>query len=261
MKLAVSGKGGVGKTTVSANLAYCMRDAGYQVFAIDADPDLSLGTVLGIAPQAIEQLQPIVEMRSLIAERTVGDGSFYILNPEVDDILDKFSLDVNGLKFLKMGSVKKGGSACYCLENTFLNSLVNAIVINRKEAVLLDMGAGIEHLTRGTSRGVDCLVIVTEPSLVSLETAAVTRQLANEIGIERVYYIGNKIRRDAEITFLEQRLPQGQLLGTIHYNEYLLDKAMGLPVDETGVPAQEFKIEIDQIFANLVEKTEGGEVA
>lgn len=251
MKLAVSGKGGVGKTTVSANLAYCMRDAGYQVFAIDADPDLSLGTVLGVPAEEIEKLQPVVEMRSMIAERTAGDGSFYVLNPEVDDILDQFSIETNGIKFLKMGAIKSGGSSCYCLENTFLNSLINSIVLKRKEAVLLDMGAGIEHLTRGTSRGVDFLVIVTEPSVVSLETAAVTRKLAEEIGIERICYVGNKIRREAEIRFLEENLPAESILGTISYNEYLLDRAMGLPVDEQSADAKKFHEEINHIFKSL----------
>ncbi|MEG0997585.1 MAG: P-loop NTPase [Clostridiales bacterium] len=252
MKFAVSGKGGVGKTTLSANLAFRMKDRGYQVFAIDADPDLSLGTVLGIPEEEINKLQPIVEMRQMITDRTQGDGSFYVLNPEVDDILDDFSIDVNGIKFLKMGAIKTGGSSCYCLENTFLNSLVSAIVIKRKEAVLLDMGAGIEHLTRGTSRCVDCLVIVTEPSVVSTDTAKVTRKLAEEIGIKHIYYVGNKIRRPEEIEFLKSRLPQENILGTISYNDYLLDQAMGIELNEDSDDAKRFKKEIDAIFDSIV---------
>ena len=255
MKFAVSGKGGVGKTTLSANLAFRMRDKGYQVFAIDADPDLSLGTVLGIPEKEIENLKPIVEMRELITDRTQGDGSYYVLNPEVDDILDTYSIDVDDhIKFLKMGAVKREG--CYCLENTFLNALINSIVIKRKEAVLLDMGAGIEHLTRGTSRGVDCLIIVVEPSVVSTDTAKVTRGLAENIGIKNIYYVGNKIRRPEEIKFLESILPKENILGTISYNDYLLDQAMGIELDPDSENAKLFHREIDAIF-DSIEKRHG----
>lgn len=252
MKFAVSGKGGVGKTTLSANLAFRMRDKGYQVFAIDADPDLSLGTVLGIPEEEIEKLQPVVEMRQMITERTKGDGDFYVLNPEVDDILEDYSIDFNGIKFLKMGAIKSGASSCYCLENTFLNSLVRSIVIKRKEAILLDMGAGIEHLTRGTSRCVDCIVIVVEPSVVSTDTAKVTKKLAEDIGIKHIYYVGNKIRRPSEIEFLKSRLPAENILGTIGYNDYLLDQSMGIEVDDNSEDAKRFRKEIDAIFDSIV---------
>lgn len=251
MKFAVSGKGGVGKTTLSANLAFQMRDKGYTVFAIDADPDLSLGTVLGLSEEEIEKLKPIVEMRNMIVKRTQGDGAMYLLNPEVDDILQKFSIDVNGIRFLKMGAIKTGGSSCYCLENTFLNSLVNSIVIKTKEAVLLDMGAGIEHLTRGTSRGVDCLIIVVEPSVVSTDTAKVTKSLADDIGIKNIYYVGNKIRNQKEIDFLKTRIPAGQLLGCISYNEYLLDQAMGIEEDDGGAGKAKFDAEIAAILSSI----------
>lgn len=251
MKFAVSGKGGVGKTTLSANLAFQMRDKGYNVFAIDADPDLSLGTVLGLSEQEIENLQPIVEMRDLILERTQGDGSMYILNPEVDDVWQEFSVDVNGIRFLKMGAVKKQG--CYCLENTFLNALINSIVIKAKDAVLLDMGAGIEHLTRGTVKGIDCLIIVVEPSVVSTDTAKVTRGLAEEIGIKNIYYVGNKVRNEKEIEFLKTRVPAENILGCISYSDYLLDQAMGL-VDEEGEGKAKFDREIAAILKSIEDR-------
>lgn len=254
MKFAVSGKGGVGKTTLSANLAFTMRDKGYTVIAIDADPDLSLGTVLGIPEEDVNNLQPVVEMRQMITERTQGDGSYYVLNPEVDDILDDYSIDVEGIKFLKMGAIKSGASSCYCLENTFLDSLVRSIVIKRKEAILLDMGAGIEHLTRGTSRCVDCLIIVVEPSVVSTDTAKVTRKLAEDIGIKHIYYVGNKIRRPEEIEFLNKKLPPENILGCISYNDYLLDQAIGLEVDENSEKAITFKKEVEKIFDAIVER-------
>lgn len=254
MKFAVSGKGGVGKTTLSANLAFQMRDKGYKVFAIDADPDLSLGTVLGLSEEEIEKLKPIVEMRKMIVERTQGDGAMYVLTPEVDDILQKFSIDVNGIRFLKMGAIKTGGSSCYCLENTFLNSLVNSIIVKTKEAVLLDMGAGIEHLTRGTSRGVDCLIIVVEPSVVSTDTAKITKKLAEEIGIKNIYYVGNKIRNEKEIEFLKTKVPADKLLGCISYNDYLLNQAMGLTGDDDEAGKEKFDAEIAEILRSIEER-------
>lgn len=257
MKFAVSGKGGVGKTTLSANLAFQMRDKGYQVFAIDADPDLSLGTVLGLSEEEILKLKPIVEMREMIVERTQGDGAMYVINPEVDDIWQKFSIEVNGIRFLKMGAIKTGGSSCYCLENTFLNSLVNSIVIKTKEAVLLDMGAGIEHLTRGTSRGVDCIIIVVEPSVVSTDTAKVTKKLAEDIGIKNIFYVGNKIRSEKEIEFLKTRVPADMILGCISYNDYLLDQAMGLAADDNGAGKEKFDAEIAGILKSIEDRFGG----
>ncbi len=257
MKFAVSGKGGVGKTTLSANLAFQMRDKGYQVFAIDADPDLSLGTVLGLSEEEILKLKPIVEMREMIVERTQGDGAMYVINPEVDDIWQKFSIEVNGIRFLKMGAIKTGGSSCYCLENTFLNSLVNSIVIKTKEAVLLDMGAGIEHLTRGTSRGVDCIIIVVEPSVVSTDTAKVTKKLAEDIGIKNIFYVGNKIRSEKEIGFLKTRVPADKILGCISYNDYLLDQAMGLAEDDGGAGKEKFDAEIAVILKSIEDRFGG----
>lgn len=257
MKFAVSGKGGVGKTTLSANLAFQMRDKGYQVFAIDADPDLSLGTVLGLSEEEILNLKPIVEMREIIVERTQGDGSMYVINPEVDDIWQKFSIEVNGIRFLKMGAIKTGGSSCYCLENTFLNSLVNSIVIKTKEAVLLDMGAGIEHLTRGTSRGVDCIIIVVEPSVVSTDTAKVTKKLAEDIGIKNIFYVGNKIRSEKEIEFLKTRVPADMILGYVSYNDYLLDQAMGLTGADSDTGKEKFDGEIAGILKNIEDRFGG----
>ncbi|MDO4542727.1 MAG: carbon monoxide dehydrogenase, partial [Bacillota bacterium] len=137
---------------------------------------------------------------------------------------------------------------------TFLDSLVRSIVIKRKEAILLDMGAGIEHLTRGTSRCVDCLIIVVEPSVVSTDTAKVTRRLAEDIGIKHIYYVGNKIRRPAEIEFLKTKLPPESLLGCISYNDYLLDQAMGLDMDENSEEARLFNSEIEKIFDAIVER-------
>jgi len=249
MKIAVSGKGGVGKTTISAYFARRFAQEGYQVYAVDADPDLSLGTVLGIESTDILKLKPIVDMREVIAAKSGGDGAFYSLNPDVDDVLDEYAINLGKIKFFKMGAVKQGGSACYCRENTFLNSLMNSLLLNKKDVVVLDMGAGIEHLTRGTSKGVDCLVVVTEPTLVSVQTAQVVKKLAHELEIKTIKFIGNKIRRPEEKEFLLKHLSEEDLLGFVSYNQEMLDAALGI---ETGDGAVKFDQEMDKVFKNLV---------
>lgn len=219
MKLAISGKGGVGKTTVAAGLATFFADNGYRVYAVDADPDASLGLALGLEPEAVEAVKPIVEMRDVIVARTGGEGAFFSLNPEVGDLLDSYSLPLGNILFFKMGAVKQGGTSCYCRENSVLHALVSTLLLRRDEMVILDMGAGIEHLTRGTSRGVDLLLVVTEPTRVSLQTARTVTALATDLAIRNIAYVGNKVRTPAERSFLEENLPAGQLLGVLPFDE------------------------------------------
>lgn len=226
MKIAVSGKGGVGKTTVSAALTRIFLEKGFRVFAVDADPDLSLGTMLGFPTDLIHDLKPIVDMRDLIAERAGGTGSFLTLTPDVDDIISDFTIQQGNLRFLKMGAVKKGGSNCYCRENSVLNALIAVLLLREREYAVLDMGAGIEHLTRGTAHGVDLMLIVTEPSLVSINTAGVVRQLAAELGISNIKMIGNKIRSPKDEDFLAARLPVEDILGFVPFSDRVLDEAM-----------------------------------
>lgn len=218
LKIAVSGKGGVGKTTIAAGLIKYFEQRGYQVIAVDADPDLSLGTVLGLPDEQIEHIKPIVDMRDLIVERT-GDGAFFTVNPEVDDIIDEFSIPIGNIRFLKMGALKQGGSSCYCRENTVLHALVASLLLRRDQVVVLDMGAGIEHLTRGTAQGVDMMLIVTEPSRTSIHTAKTVHGLASDLGIQHIKYIGNKIRRQEEAEYLKKNLGAHNFLGLLQFQE------------------------------------------
>lgn len=232
MKIAVSGKGGVGKTLVAANLARLFACQDYKVYAVDADPDSSLGTALGLIDEVTAQIKPLIEMQQAIAERS-GDGAFYTLNPQVDDILDAYTVQQGNIHFLRMGGVKQGGSACYCRENSFLHAVVGALLLGKKDVVVLDMGAGIEHLTRGTSRGVDVMIVVTEPTKNSLQTAKVVKQLAAELGVRKVKVIGNKIRSEKEAAFLQAQFAAGEIIGMLPFAEYILDAAMGGAVDVT----------------------------
>ena len=226
MKIAISGKGGVGKTTMAANLAKLFRNAGFNVFAVDADPDSSLGLALGISEARLKEIRPIIEMKELMDAQS-GPGALYTLNPAVDHIIDEYSIQLDGIRFLRMGGVKQGGSACYCRENTFLRALVNALILDTQDIVILDMGAGIEHLTRGTSRGVDLMVVVTEPGRSSVQTARVVEGLARELGIQDIRFIANKVRTDKEEAFIREHFTGGELLGIQRYDEVISDKAMG----------------------------------
>ena len=225
MKLAVSGKGGVGKTTFAALLVRALSEEGKRVLAIDADPDANLATALGI-PNA-ESITPIADMKELIEERTGAKagsiGTFFQLNPKVDDLPEKLSVQVDHIKFMRLGGVKKGGGGCICPESTLLKALITHIVLLRDEVVVMDMEAGIEHLGRGTASAMDKLIVVVEPGQRSVETARNIKKLAAQIGLTNVYLVGNKVRRPEDKSFLEKHVTDFKWLGFIPYEEAIIE--------------------------------------
>jgi CO dehydrogenase maturation factor len=225
MKLAVSGKGGVGKTTFAALLIRTLSLQGKRVLAIDADPDANLATALGIANG--DAITPIADMKKLIFERTEARpgsiGGFFKLNPKVDDLPDALSVKLDNIKLMRLGSVKKGGSGCLCPESTLLRALITHIVLARDEVVVMDMEAGIEHLGRATAQSVDKLVVVVEPGRRSIETAEHIRKLASEIGLGRIAVVGNKIRTPKDEAYLRTNLPDFDFLGFIPYDDSLIE--------------------------------------
>jgi CO dehydrogenase maturation factor len=225
MKLAVSGKGGVGKTTFSALLIRTLNDQGKRVLSIDADPDANLAAALGI-PDA-DKITPIAEMKDLIIERTGATpgsiGGYFSLNPKVDDLPEALSAKLENIKLMRLGGVQKGGAGCICPESSLLKALVRHVVIQRDEFVVMDMEAGIEHLGRATAKAVDKLIVVVEPGRRSLDTAGHIKQLAAEIQLTNIAVVGNKIRSAKDEQFLRTHLSDLEFLGFLPYEDALIE--------------------------------------
>lgn len=222
MKLAITGKGGVGKTTTASLLARVYAAEGKKVIAIDANPDANLATALGISPEEAQNITPIAELQDLIEERTGAQkgsmGGFFKVNPKVDDIPDKFSIHKDSIQLLIMGTVKRGGSGCLCPEGALLKSLLSHLVLSRSEVVILDMDAGVENLGRGTAKGVNAFLIVVEPGQRSFQTARAIRKLAKDLGVVKCYVIGSKTKDEADRQFIKQNLSDFEVLGFINYH-------------------------------------------
>jgi CO dehydrogenase maturation factor len=229
MKIAISGKGGVGKTTLAALLIKYFRDQGKKVLAVDADPDANLALALGVPDP--DNIIPLSQMKEMVAERTESQpgtmGGFFKMNPKVDDIPEKYSRELDGIKIIVMGGVKKGGSGCICPESVLLRTLVTHMVLLRDEVVVMDMEAGIEHLGRATAKGVDKLIVVVEPGRRSLETAKHVKKLAEDLGLHKVAVVGNKIRGPGDEAFLIRNLPDLPILGFIPFNEKIIEADLG----------------------------------
>ena len=260
MKIAVTGKGGVGKTTLAAVLARMYAQEGKKVLAADVDPDANLGLALGFSAEEVEAITPISKMSDFIAERTgAGNdtyGKFFKINPKVDDIPDRFAVEKNGVKLLVMGYVDMGGSGCVCPEHVVLKRVISNLVIQRDEVVILDMEAGLEHLGRGTADFVDRFIVVIEPGERSVQTYRNVKRLAADIGVKQVSVVANKVRGEADRQFVRDRIPAEDLLGFISFNEEIqdADRAGKSPYDVSPRAVEEIRLikaEIDKKAAGV----------
>jgi CO dehydrogenase maturation factor len=227
MKIAITGKGGVGKTTFSSMLSRMFADDGYRVVAVDADPDANLGLALGFPKEVYDSIVPISEMKKLVSERTAAEtGTFnkmFKLNPKVDDIPKNYCKEYNGVRLLTLGTVDSGGSGCVCPEHVLLKRLCSHLILQNKDVVVMDMEAGIEHLGRGTAQGVDAFIVVVEPGERSLQTYRKVKSLGKDIGVKQVFVVGNKIRNKEDKEFIMSNLEDGEALGFIYYNQDVID--------------------------------------
>ena len=225
MKVAITGKGGVGKTTLSSTLARLYADEGRTVLAADVDPDANLGLALGLTQEEVDEIVPISKMRTLVEERTgaTAANKFFKLNPYVADIPDTFSKDINGVKLLVMGTVDVGGTGCVCPEHVMLKAVLSNLTYRKDDVVIMDMEAGLEHLGRGTAMNMDQFIVVIEPGARSVQTYRNVKRLAKDLGIHRVRVVANKVRDEKDEAFVRENIPAEDLLGCIHYNLEIMD--------------------------------------
>jgi CO dehydrogenase maturation factor len=198
VKVAVSGKGGVGKTTVAGTLARILARQGVTVLAIDADPNANLGVTLGVPREQAEAVLPVSENAALIEEKTgvspEASGGVFRLSFHVDDIIDRFGVSTpDGVTLLVMGVVRSAGQGCMCPANALVRALLRHLLVRREEAVILDMEAGTEHLGRRTAEHVNVMLIVSDANRKSLETAKHIYALSRDMGVQQAYVVGNKV--------------------------------------------------------------------
>jgi CO dehydrogenase maturation factor len=245
MKIAITGKGGVGKTTLAAVLARLYAAEGKTVLAVDVDPDANLGLALGFSGEELELVTPVSKMSHLIAERTGSTkenfGKFFKINPRVDDIPGRFSKEKNGVRLLVMGTVETGGGGCVCPEHIMLKRVISHLVIERDEVVIMDMEAGLEHLGRGTASMVDQFIVVVEPGARSIQTYQRVKALAADLGVQKVRVAANKIRGPEDEEFLKSRIPAEDFFGIIHFSDGVAsaDRQGMSPFDTCGNAREE----------------------
>jgi CO dehydrogenase maturation factor len=205
MKIAVSGKGGAGKTTLAAALSLLYARRGQKVIAVDADPDANLAQALGVREAERSAIVPIARMAALVEERTGAKvdqyGQIFKLNPEVADIAGKYAYLHRGVALLVLGAIERGGGGCACAESVLLRALVTDLVLYKGETLVMDMEAGVEHLGRATARGVDEMIVVVEPGQRSIDTARRVIRMSAEIGLPAPAFVVNKARSAADEEF------------------------------------------------------------
>ena len=250
MKIAITGKGGVGKTTFAATIARMYAEEGRRVLAADADPDANLGLALGFSEEELDEIIPISKMRKLVEERTGADefNKIFKLNPKVDDIPDKYAKVCNGVRLLVLGTVEVGGSGCVCPEHVMLKRIINHLMLRSTDVVILDMEAGLEHLGRGTTSGMDQFIVVIEPGARSIQTYKNVKRLADDLGVRQVSVVANKVHSAEDEEYIRSRIPEEDLLGFIHYNSEVID------ADRQGKSPYDFSQQLNEEVGKIKEK-------
>ena len=251
MKIAVAGKGGVGKTFVSATLSRILARDGYSVLAVDADPNLNLAYSLGVGYDVADNIVPLSENNDLVKEKTgvapeEALGNMFNMNPRVSDIVDRFGVTApDDVKLLVMGTVKGGGTGCMCGANAMLRVLIQHMLIQRGEVLVMDMVAGLEHLGRGTARRMDAMLVVIEPRMKSVDTVKRILKMAEQIEVETVLAVGNKVMRPKDEKFIREKMGELNVpvISIIPYDQAVAD------ADMEGVPTIDYNPETPAVKA------------
>jgi CO dehydrogenase maturation factor len=256
MKIAISGKGGVGKTTLAGAICRYFAENGKRVLAVDADPDANLPSAIGIEPEKLSEIRPLAALKELVAERTGATpgtmGGMFKLNPKVDDIPDEYSVEHKGIKLITLGTVPKGGSGCLCPEATLLRTLMRHIMVGRDESVVLDMEAGLEHLARSSTESMDALIVVVEPGQRAIQTAHQIKRLASDLGVEKIWVVGNKIVDDDDKKVIEEGLSPLPILGFMAMSEEIRK------ADRLGVSPYDLDPNLKESVREICKKIEEG---
>ncbi len=259
MKIAITGKGGVGKTTLSVLLSRLYAKGGRRVIAVDADPDANLLSAFGVKEDIIKKVRPIAQLTEVIAERTGAQpgsmGGVFKLNPRVDDIPDTYSHEVDGVRVMVMGKSKEASSGCYCPENVFLKRLLKHLVMEKGSVLIVDMEAGIEHMTRGTAEGVNAFIVVVEPGQRSIQTAYTVNELAKGLGVPHVFVVASKIRNRDDLAFIKSSIGSMELIGSISFSSDIMEadiKGM-CPFDNAPVASEEVR-SIKDVLESIVNR-------
>ncbi|MGY5852243.1 MAG: AAA family ATPase [Candidatus Thorarchaeota archaeon] len=241
MKIAVAGKGGVGKTTVAGTIARLLGQDGLRILAVDADPSYTLWSALGISAEDAMKIVPLTENAPLLKERLMLDSSqslskFFKMNPKVDDLAETFAIEgPDNVSLLVAGTVDLGDSGCMCPSATLLKSLMRHLVLGTDEAFVMDMDAGIENLGRGTTRGMDALIVVTEPGRRSLAILSKIKKLAEDIDVGQVFAVGNKVANSEDEEMIREWVERDgiPLLGSVPHDETIkaADRKGVAPID------------------------------
>jgi len=256
LRIAVSGKGGVGKTTVAAGICVELAARAYEVLALDCDPDSNLAGALGFPTEVASALRPLSSLAELIEERTGarpgGYGGMFKLNPHVADIPDTHCHRHGRIKLLVTDTIARGGSGCACPQNVLIKRVVGEVLVRRDEAVVMDMEAGLEHLGRATAGSVSAMIAVIEPGRRSLATAQAAQALAADVGVPRSYVLGNRFESAADFeAFVAPHFPEDRRLGWIPHEQGIARADLeGIGIGESMSDAAK------AVFARLVERIE-----
>ena len=259
MKIAISGKGGVGKTTLSAMLAGVLATEDRRVIAIDADPDANLASALGVPDET--QVTPLAEMHDMIAERTGAadePGGYFQLNPKVDDIPDQYALALGNIRMLALGGVSQGGGGCICPATAIVKALLVHLIIARDDILIMDMEAGLEHLGRATAQSMDALVVVVNPGKWSIQTAVRVQGLAGDLGMKKVFAVANRLgdadQAPAQLEEIQTALGDVPLIGSLPQDPRLTQGALKIDADGNIEPTEALtlhKAAIENIIKEL----------